>query len=80
MAPPGINIELTAETDTSAITIPSAITISGINKRRTAAGKLHAGVAAWADIEAFKGHSHHHHKKLAKRWDCKSLQKCVCFP
>ncbi|GAM82750.1 hypothetical protein ANO11243_007360 [Dothideomycetidae sp. 11243] len=69
MAPPGINIEVAAETDTTAITIPQPLTIAAINKRRTASGKLIAGVAAWSDIEGFKGRTHHHHKALAKRWD-----------
>ncbi|KAF2155742.1 aromatic amino acid aminotransferase 1 [Myriangium duriaei CBS 260.36] len=69
MAPPGMNIEVTAETDTTGITIPEPLTIAGIGKRRTAAGRLIAGVAAASDVEAFKGRGRHAHKPLSKRWD-----------
>ncbi|PSK42561.1 Aromatic amino acid aminotransferase [Elsinoe australis] len=69
MAPPGMNIEVLAETDTTAVTLPEPLTISGIGKRRTAAGRLIAGVAAVSDVEAFKGHTSHLHKPLARRWD-----------
>ncbi|KAF4548317.1 Aromatic amino acid aminotransferase-like protein [Elsinoe fawcettii] len=69
MAPPGINVEVLAETDTTAVTLPEPLTIPGIGKRRTAAGRLIAGVAAAADVEAFKGITSHGHKSLARRWD-----------
>ncbi|KAG8625287.1 hypothetical protein KVT40_007038 [Elsinoe batatas] len=69
MAPPGINVEVVAETDTTAVTLPEPLTLSGIGKRRTAAGRLVAGVAAAADVEAFKGITSHSHKHLARRWD-----------
>ncbi|KAF2224369.1 putative aromatic aminotransferase Aro8 [Elsinoe ampelina] len=69
MAPPGINVEVVAETDTTGVTLPEPLTLSGIGKRRTAAGRLVAGVAAAADVEAFKGITSHSHKHLARRWD-----------
>lgn len=74
MAPPGMNIEVLAETDTTAVTLPEPLTISGIGKRRTAAGRLIAGVAAVSDVEAFKGHTSHLHKPLARRWDREYLK------
>lgn len=72
MAPHGIDVEVLGDTDTTAITLPEPLTIPGIGKRRTAAGRLNAGVAAISDIESFKGQFHHSHKPLAKRWDRKS--------
>ena len=68
MAPPGA-IEVLAETDTSTFTIPDRFTIEQVAKRRAASGKLNAGVAAVADIDAFKGRTQHLHKGNAKRWD-----------
>lgn len=69
MAPPGVDIEVCAVTDTSAITIPEPLLLAGIGKRRTAYGKLVAGIAAVADVESFKGATSHSHKPLARRWD-----------
>ncbi|KAL1311647.1 hypothetical protein AAFC00_001757 [Neodothiora populina] len=69
MPPAAIDVDLVAETDTSAITIPNPLTLDGISKRRTAAGKLIAGVAALGNVEAFKGETQHLHKPFAKRWD-----------
>jgi aromatic amino acid aminotransferase I len=60
---------LGAETDTQPYTIPDRLTIQNIAKRRAASGKLIAGVAATADLEAFKGRTSHLHKPSAKRWD-----------
>ncbi|KAK5147580.1 Aromatic/aminoadipate aminotransferase 1 [Rachicladosporium monterosium] len=68
MAPPSA-IEVLPETDTSTFTIPDRLIIRHIAKRRAASGKLIAGVAAAADVRAFKGRTHHIHKPLAKRWD-----------
>ena len=69
MTPPALDVEVQADTDTSAVTLPEPLTIRGIDKRRTAAGKLIAGVAAKADVNFYKGPIHHKHKPLAKRWD-----------
>ena len=68
MAPPAA-IESFPETDTSTFTIPDRLTIQHIAKRRAASGKLVAGVAAVADVDAFKGRTQHLHKGKAKRWD-----------
>ena len=62
-------IEVLPETDTSVFTIPDRLTIQSVAKRRAASGKLIAGVAASADVEAFKGRTQHLHKPKAKRWD-----------
>lgn len=56
----------------SAVTFPNPLTLHGVPKRRAAAGKLVAGVAAAANVESFKGDTQHHHKPLAKRWDRES--------
>lgn len=69
MAPSAATIEVLPETDTTTFTIPDRLTIQSVAKRRAASGKLIAGVAAIADVEAFKGRTHHLHKRLAKRWD-----------
>lgn len=71
MAPPAMDFDVRAVTDTTGITIPNPLSIHGIPKRRTAAGKMNAGVAAMADVESFKGSMQHGHKPLAKRWDSK---------
>ncbi|KAK3719059.1 Aromatic/aminoadipate aminotransferase 1 [Vermiconidia calcicola] len=68
MAPPAA-IEVLAETDTSTFTIPDRLTLQSVAKRRAASGKVNAGVAAAADVEAFKGATQHLHKPKAKRWD-----------
>ena len=62
-------IEVLPETDTTTFTIPDRLTIENVAKRRAASGKLIAGVAAVADLEAYKGKTHHLHKPKAKRWD-----------
>jgi hypothetical protein len=62
---------LGAETDTQPFTVPDRLTVQNIAKRRAASGKLIAGVAAVADLEAFKGRTSHLHKRPAKRWDRK---------
>lgn len=72
MAPPAA-IESLPETDTTTFTIPDPLKIQDIAKRRAASGKLIAGVAAAADVDAFKGKTQHLHKPKAKRWDCKYL-------
>ena len=64
MAPPAAIID-----EMSTFDPPADLTIGGIAKRRAAEGKLIAGVAALADVEAFKGRLHHIHKPRAKRWD-----------
>ncbi|PNS21837.1 Aromatic amino acid aminotransferase [Sphaceloma murrayae] len=69
MAPPGIDVEVVGVTDTTAVTLPEPLSLLGIDKRRTAAGKLIAGVAAVSDVESFKGITSHSHKPLARRWD-----------
>jgi len=74
MSPHHIDVEVKAVTDTSAITVPEPLTLLGIGTRRSAAGRLVAGVAANADVELFKGHIHHQHKNKAKRWDRKIIQ------
>ena len=67
--PPGpIDVQVLPETDTSTFTIPDRLTIQSVAKRRAASGKLVAGVAAWAEIDVFKGKGHGI-KPLAKRWD-----------
>ena len=63
-------IEVLPETDTTTFTIPDRLTLENVAKRRGASGKLVAGVAAVADVEAFKGRTQHSHKPNAKRWDC----------
>ncbi|KAK5172127.1 Aromatic/aminoadipate aminotransferase 1 [Saxophila tyrrhenica] len=68
MAPPAA-IETFPETDTTSFTVPDRLTIQHVAKRRAASGKLVAGVAAVADIDAFKGRTQHLHKGKAKRWD-----------
>lgn len=70
MAPPAA-IETLTESDTSIFTVPDRLTIQNVAKRRAAEGRLIAGVAALADVEAFKGRLHHIHKPRAKRWDRK---------
>lgn len=62
-------------TDTTKIPIPDPLTIQKVAKRRAAAGKLNAGAAAAADVEAFKGRTSHLHKPWAKRWDRKSQSR-----
>ena len=71
MAPAAI--EVLPETDTTTFTIPDRLTIQDVAKRRAASGKLVAGVAAAADVDAYKGKTHHLHKPNAKRWDCTSF-------
>ena len=71
MAPAAI--EVLPETDTTTFTVPDPLRIQDIAKRRAASGKLIAGVAATADIDAFKGKTQHLHKPKAKRWDCMYL-------
>jgi hypothetical protein len=68
MAPPAA-VEVLPETDTSTFTVPDRLTIQYVAKRRAASGKLIAGAAAPADVEAYKGLTHHLHKNKAKRWD-----------
>lgn len=65
----GYSANLTASQ--SAITFPNPLTLHGVPKRRAAAGKLIAGVAAVANVDSFKGETQHLHKPLAKRWDRK---------
>jgi hypothetical protein len=72
MAPPAA-IESLPETDTTTFTVPDPLKIQDIAKRRAASGKLIAGVAAVADVDAFKGKTQHLHKPKAKRWDCMYL-------
>lgn len=71
MAPPAA-IHVLPDSDTSVFSIPDRLTLQGVAKRRAAEVKLVAGVAALADVEAFKGRTHHLHKPRAKRWDRKS--------
>lgn len=80
MAPPSA-IEVTAESDTTGITIPNPLTIQGVQKRRAASGRLVAGVAAVADVETFKGLKQHSHKPSARRWDRELSQHTLnlCF-
>ncbi|GAB7364446.1 hypothetical protein MBLNU230_g4987t1 [Neophaeotheca triangularis] len=68
MAPPSA-IEVVPETDTTAFTMPDPLTVSSVSKRRAATGKLIAGVAAVADVDAYKGRTSHLHKPKAKRLD-----------
>lgn len=68
-------IEILPETDTTTFSIPDRLTIQNVAKRRAAAGRLVAGVAAVADFELFKGKTQHLHKQVAKRWD----RKCDSF-
>jgi aromatic amino acid aminotransferase I len=76
MAPPAA-IEVLPETDTATFTIPDRLTIQSVAKRRAASGKLVAGVAAAADVDAFKGRTQHLHKGKAKKWDRESaLSSC----
>ncbi|GAB7354110.1 hypothetical protein MBLNU459_g4675t1 [Dothideomycetes sp. NU459] len=69
MSPPSaIDVELNGTSDTS-VTLPNPLNLHGIPKRRAAAGKLIAGVAAVSNIESFKGETQHLHKQKARRWD-----------
>lgn len=47
-------VEIYPETDTSTFELPDRLTVQSVAKRRAASGKLIAGVAAPADLEAFK--------------------------
>lgn len=69
--PPALDVQVQADTDTSAVTLVNRVDVTGIAKRRAAAGKLIAGTAAASDVESFKGPFHHAHKPAAKRWDRK---------
>ncbi len=53
MAPPSA-IDIAAFTDTEAIAIPVPLTVDGIAARRTKAGKLIAGTAAYTTSDFFK--------------------------
>ena len=75
MAPPEA-IESFAETDTSSFIIPDRLTIQQVAKRRAASGELIAGVAAVADVHAFKGRTQHLHKTVSKRWDHRLTDEC----
>lgn len=75
MAPPAATVDihiLGAESDTAPFAIPDRLTVQSVAKRRVASGKLIAGVAAPADLEAFKGRTSHGHKGVANRWDRES--------
>ena len=72
MVPPAA-IEVYAESDTSTFTVPDRLTIQNVAKRRAASGRLIAGVAAVADVDAFKGRTAHLHKPKAKKFDCEWL-------
>nr|POF07846.1 hypothetical protein CFP56_66138 [Quercus suber] len=72
MAPPAA-IETLAVSDTTVYSIPDRLTIQSVVKRRAASGKLNAGIAATADVHAFKGRTHHLHKAKARRWDRKFM-------
>ncbi|KAK4985766.1 Aromatic/aminoadipate aminotransferase 1 [Elasticomyces elasticus] len=67
--PPPSAVEVTAESDTSALTALSPLSLKGVSKRRAATGRLIAGVAAEANVESFKGATQHLHKPKAKTWD-----------
>lgn len=70
MAPPSATgVEVYGDTDTSGVTLPNPLNLHGIPKRRAAAGKLIAGIAAVSNIESFKGEAQHLHKHKARRWD-----------
>lgn len=70
MAPPSAtDIDVYAVSDTSGVTIPNPLSLHGIPKRRAAAGKLIAGIAAVSNVESFKGDTQHVHKEKARRWD-----------
>ncbi|KAI9727906.1 MAG: Aromatic/aminoadipate aminotransferase 1 [Chrysothrix sp. TS-e1954] len=69
MPPPSADVAVEGVTDTQGFQMPDILTINDIEKLRTKAGKLVAGVAAKADVELFKGRGRHAHKPLAKRWD-----------
>ena len=75
MAPPAA-IESFPETDTTSFTVPDRLTIQQVAKRRAASGQLVAGVAAVADVAAFKGRTQHLHKNAAKRWDHRLTDEC----
>lgn len=61
---------LAPDTDTpSSFAIPPRLTVQSVAKRRAASGTLIAGVAAPADVDAFKGRTSHVHKRMARRWD-----------
>ncbi|WPH02659.1 putative aromatic aminotransferase Aro8 [Acrodontium crateriforme] len=75
MAPPAA-IEVLAESDTATFTIPDRLRIQTVAKRRAASGKLVAGIAAPADLEAYKGRTNHLHKSAAKRWDHRLSAEC----
>ena len=77
MSPPvATSIVTLSDTDTSTFTIPEALTIQGVAKRRAASGKLVAGVAALADIDAFKGRTQHVHKPKAHNWHYRLTDEC----
>jgi len=69
MAPPAATFDVRPESDTSTFVTPDRLTIQNVAKRRAASGLLRAGVAATADVEAFKGLTQHLHKAKARRWD-----------
>ncbi|KAL9086193.1 MAG: hypothetical protein Q9165_007258 [Trypethelium subeluteriae] len=74
MAPP-IAIHVEAETDTSALTILGPLTLDSVANRRSASGKLVAGVAASVPSSTFKGNAHEK-KHKAKNWDYRLSLEC----
>ncbi|TVY43480.1 Aromatic amino acid aminotransferase [Lachnellula occidentalis] len=66
MAPPTA-IDIEGVTDTQAIVLPDPLTINGVSARRTKAGKLVAGTAAFTSSDQFKSETSG--KPNAKRWD-----------
>lgn len=71
MAPSAAMIESLPLIDTTTYTIPDRLTVQSVAKRRAASGKLVAGIAASADVAAFKGRTQHLHKPKARNWECK---------
>ncbi|KAK3671220.1 Aromatic/aminoadipate aminotransferase 1 [Recurvomyces mirabilis] len=70
-------MDVLPESDTSTFTVPDRLTIQAVAKRRAASGQLIAGVAAPADIAAFKGRTQHIHKSNAKRWESRMTAEAM---
>ena len=57
MTPPSATaVEVVGIRDTEGIPLPDPLTVNGVSARRTKAGKLIAGTAAWASSDSFKTH------------------------
>lgn len=66
MAPPSA-IDIVGVSDTTAITIPDALTVNGVSARRAKAGMLNGGVAASTNSDLFKARVGRFKRKMQQR-------------